>query len=184
MRLSRTAQFLLSVAVIVGTSAFIIVVDVGVHAGRIHSGVRVDDIDVGYMTVDEAAETLEREVPEMLQGPVIFQGPPPVDCRFHAYETGWTPYPKETARSALRVGRHGAPFGALADRVTAWTTGVKVKWEARRSVRRVVELIDDCEQRVRAAGLELRRYKFRRKIWRAVQTPPPRRIFRLPVRDA
>ena len=173
----------MALCVAVAAAAFAIVVDLGVHAGRIHTGVRVHGVQIGYMTVDEAAEELEEVVPDLLNAPVLFQGPAPVDCRFHAYETGWTPYPRETARAALRVGRAGGPLHALLDRLRALVSGVKVKWEARRSVRRVVELIDDCEERVQAAGFELRRYEFRRRIWHAVELPPPRRVFRLPVRD-
>lgn len=180
MKLSPAAKTVLALSVLAGLTVFLIVLDFGVYAGRIHHGVRVQESELGYLTEEEASEVLDERSEQLLGAPVQFvtEG---TECEFYGWEAGWTPYPRETAREAFEVGREGAFLTALRQRVSAWFGGAKVKWQGRKSVRQAVELVDACEERVAALGLELRRYKLRRKIWRAIQTYP-RRPFRIPVR--
>ena len=165
-----------SVLVLIG---YLVLIDLGVNAGRVHSGVRVDGIDVGGLTLREAVELLE-DAGEDLKGQEIIPTAEGFDCRFTPEEVGWGPQPFDTVRVAMRVGRDDAPFGALADRVRAYLGGVKIEWAGTPSRSKVASLLDKCEQQAVALGAVIDRRALRAEIGRALKSTT-RRTFEIPL---
>lgn len=181
MTLSRTAKALLAVGLVLSLVLYLILLDVGISAGRIHHGVSVQGFDIGGLATTEAIEELAERGQELRYEPVIFthEG---FDCRFVPDELGWTPQQAETAAVAEDVGRANAPFGALADRARAWFGGVDVEWTAKPKRSEMRELIDECERQAEGLGLTLDRFKLRKRIRRAIVTYP-REMFAIPLEE-
>jgi hypothetical protein len=175
------SKVLLALALLLGLAFFVVVVDLGISAGRIHPGVSVDGLDVGGLTVTEAADLLEQRGEELKSTPVNLIAEN-FDCDFTPEEVGWGPQPSDTAEDAIRVGRDDAPFGALADRVKAWIGGVNVDWAGNPSAPKVTRLINRCEEQASGLGLALDRGKLRYRIRLAIVTWP-RRPFNIPLAD-
>lgn len=171
MNLSARAKVLLAIATLVGISAYLVVLDMGLNAGRIHHGVDVRGIDVGGLTRDEAAAVLEEEGERLAVSPVILtrEG---MSCNFEPVELGWDPRPNDTAVAAYRVGRGVDWLAALGSRVKAWVAGATVDWNDRLDSAKVSELIDYCEEQGEGLGYEVRRYKLRIRIREAIKTWP------------
>lgn len=180
--LSRTAKAVVAVGLVLGLFLYLVLLDLGVNAGRIHYGVSVGGFDIGGLTETEAVEELAERGLELREAPVIltYEG---FDCRFMPAELGWTPQQAETAELALDVGRADAPFGALADRWRAWFGGVDIDWPDKPRRGAMSELIDECERQAEGLGLELDRFKLRKRIRRAIVTWP-RRPFVIPIVEA
>lgn len=179
MTLSGRAKIGLAIASLIGVVIYLIVVDYGVNAGRIHHGVHVRDIDVGGLTQDEATIRLAAAAEDLQQQPVIFtrEG---FDCNFEPAETGWDPRPRDTATSAYRVGRGTSWFAALATRMKAWVAGATIDWNDTIEKHAVTKLIDMCEERASGLGYEIRRWILRQRIREAIKTWP-RKPFNVPV---
>lgn len=175
------AKFLLVVGLVVGALGYLVVVDLGVNAGRIHYGVSVEKVDVGGLTAPEAVELLT-ERGEALKQAFEFSAPG-VSCTVVPGRLGWGPQPSDTMRAALAVGRADAPFGALIDRIRSWVGGVRVGWAGAVNPHKVYAFLNDCEDRTAAQGLELDRDTLRYELKRAIVTwprpAPP--LFRLPL---
>jgi hypothetical protein len=163
----------------VGLVLYLVIVDLGVSAGRIHHGVEIAGFDVGGMTGREAAQILTARVKRMRDTPVIFFAPR-IRLALDPKEVKWWPRPRETAHEAMRVGRDNAPFGALADRFRGWVDGVRLDWAGHAVPSKVTAYVDYVERRVKELGFELDRGKFRYKIKRALRRWP-RRALRIPV---
>ena len=179
MDLSRKAKSVLAVGVVAGLLLYLLLLDLGVNAGRIHYGVTVGGFDVGGLTMVEAVEKLDGRGEELRDEPVIFtrEG---FDCRFTPAELGWAPLSSKAADLAEDVGRAGGPFDALSARLRAWFSGVDVEWPDRPGHRKLKSLIDECERQAEGLGLELDREALRRRIRRAIVTWP-RRFFEIPL---
>ncbi|HEX3328067.1 MAG TPA: hypothetical protein VHV50_13830 [Actinomycetota bacterium] len=179
MKLSRSAKIVLSVSALIATLVFLIIVDLGVNAGRIHYGVRLDHLNLGGLTELEAVDVLDRRGVEMTQAPVVFerQG---VTCTFLPLAVGWTPKVRRATSNALAVGRQGSLLHAGRQRLHAWFGGVRIKWPGRTSRHQVGAVLDQCQRRAAAAGLQISRWKMRLKIKDAIVTWP-RRIFHIPL---
>lgn len=179
MNLSRRAKAVVAVGVVIGLFVYLLLLELGVNAGRIHYGVSVGGFDVGGLTMVEAAGELAERGEELRYEPVIFthEG---FDCRFTPDELGWTPRQTTTAQLALEVGRADAPFGALADRLRAWFGGVDVEWPDKPKRGEMRELIDGCERQAEGLGLELDRFTLRKRIRRAI-VAWPRHNFLIPI---
>ncbi|MDQ4064564.1 MAG: hypothetical protein M3161_00780 [Actinomycetota bacterium] len=179
MALSTRTKIVFSLITILGIAAYLVVVDLGVSAGRIHHGVHVRGVDVGGLTREEATEILEEHGHRLLAEPVLFvrEG---FECEFLPHELGWEPRPFETAVAAFRIGRGVAPLRALATRVRAWFSDVQVGWTGRLDRGAVSAFLDECEARAEAVGYEVRRYRLRQRIARAI-TSWPRRVFEVPI---
>ena len=179
--MSRTAKTLLVLGACVGILGYLVIVDLGVNAGRIHYGVSVEKVDVGGLTAPQAVARLT-ERGELLRDTAVVFSAPGVSCYFVPGEIGWGPQPADTAKVALDVGRAHAPFGALIDRAHAWIGGVSVGWAGAPNPKKVGRLINDCEERATGQGLELDRGQLRYKVRRAIVTWPRPISFRLPLR--
>lgn len=179
MNLSTRAKVLLGIGLLIGLVVWVVLLDFGINAGRIHYGVHVRGTDVGGMTLEEAQATLQERGEELRFEPVVFSAEG-MECIFIPDEVGWGPKPKSTAEDARDVGFRGGLSTSLRERVKAWFTGVRVDWADKPNVRKVTALIDDCEKQADALHLELNRYKLRRLMRRAIVTWP-RRIFQIPV---
>jgi hypothetical protein len=164
-----------------GIALYLVVVDLGVSAGRIHHGVEISGVDLGGLTESEAAVLLTAHAEKMRLAPVVFFGPgireslTPRDVR-------WKPQPENTARAAMGIGRDGAPFGALADRVQGWLRGITLDWVGHAAPRKVTRFIDEIEARLAEEGLSVDRARFRFKIKRALRSWP-RQALRIPVSE-
>lgn len=169
---------------------FLLIVEIGISAGRIHYGVEVrGGLDIGGMTPAEADEVMTERTELMLSEPIVLEGPG-VTVRFYPQQpegvttdvlvAGWAPGRPATIEAALAVGRKNAPFGALADRWRAWVGGVKIGWRGHPLPRRVKQIIDTVEELGEEQGLTLDRVALRLKIRRVLNTWPRRDAYRIP----
>lgn len=179
MTLSSRAKIGFALATLIGLTAYLVIVDYGLSAGRIHRGVNVRGIDLGGLTKDEAADILEVQGEKLAERPVILtrEG---MSCNFIPTELGWDPRPNDTAVAAYRVGRGVSWFSALGSRIKAWVAGATVDWNDEIDPSAVSHLIDECEVQARALGYELRRYRLRQKIREAI-TMWPRQPVTIPI---
>ena len=158
---------------------FLLIVDLGVNAGRIHYGVAVSDFDVGGLTGQEALSALKQRKSLLRKEEICFKGPRFNSCASPA-RLGWSPDPSEAVDEALRVGRDDAPFGALAARVRAWLGGVNVAWTSGPRASKVERLLDEWQKELATRGHRIDRGRLRFRIKRAIVTYP-RRPFRIPL---
>jgi hypothetical protein len=168
----------LSLSAILGLVLFLAIVDLGVNAGRIHYGVRVDRLKLGGLTEGEALDLLEQRGNLMLQTPIKFVSGS-AECSFLPFDVGWTPDAHRTVSAALEVGREGSLLHAAHQRIKAWFGGVKIQWPDRPNKHRVGAILDQCERTSRAAGVVLARHKMRVEIRHALRTWP-RPTFHIP----
>jgi hypothetical protein len=171
MNLSLRARIMLGLLALAGLIAYAIVVDLGVSAGRIHSGVNVRGVDVGGLTRTEAYDELKPWGDRLRNEPVTFttEG---LNFHFLPSEIGWWPNSLATADSAMAVGREGGPVRAVADRFRGWVGGVEIAWEGGPRAIKVEEMIDSWEVQADALGLQIWRGRLRVLIRRAIQTWP------------
>jgi hypothetical protein len=177
---SRAAKLFVSIGVLVATALFLVIVDLGVNAGRIHYGVSVEKIDVGGLTAPEAAERLRQHGLRLKHTTITFSAPG-ASCSFLPGALGWGPQPADTTKLALAVGREGVPFTALADRLRAWFGGVKVGWAGSPEPSEVDEFLDECEESASGQGLVIDRAQLRYRVRRAIVTWPRPVSFRFPL---
>ena len=181
MTLSLRAKISLTVLILVGIVAYLLVVELGVNAGRIHHGVHVRDMNLGGLTREEAFDRLIDRGLELEAEPVLVTREN-VSCHFIPTELGWEAKPFETAIAAYRIGRGEEMFKALGTRIRAWFSGVTIDWADELNPEAMSELLDRCEMHARAVGYEVRRYRLRQKIARAITTWP-RTPVNIPVRS-
>lgn len=169
--MSAARRIALALGGVVGMIALLVLVDVGMSAGRIHRGVMVDRIDVGGMTEVEATRTLAARARAYRAEPLVLVTEgltyPVLPSR-----VGWKPHPRETARRAMLVGRADLPLGALADRLEAWIGEVVVEWAGAIDPVKLRRVVDDVERRVAALGRIIDRDELIRRIGRTVETLP------------
>jgi hypothetical protein len=181
VNLSRPARILIVSFVIVGALGYAVVVEFGLTAGRVHEGVDVEGLDLGGMTLTDAADALEKRGELLRTEPIIFTAEGMTRCLI-PYELGWGPQSFATAEAAMDVGRKGG-LSVLGDRMRAWLWGVQVDWVGRPSWHSVTDLLDEWERQAEASGFELRRFLLRKRIRRAIVTWP-RRPYEIPLRPA
>ena len=177
--LSLAARTLLGLAALAGLAIFLLIVDLGVNAGRIHYGVSVAGFDIGGMTGQEALTALRERKALLRHEEICFRGPRFRSCTVPA-RLGWAPDPSITRDEAMRVGRDDAPFGALGARLRAWVAGVNVPWSSGPRAHKVDRLLDDWERELASNGHRINRGRLRFRITRAILTFP-RRPFRIPL---
>lgn len=182
MNLSTTTKVAIGAFLVVALFGWVVLLDYGINAGRIHYGVHVRGIDVGGMTPEEATEVLQERGEDLRYEPVVFSAEG-MNCSFIPDNVGWGPKPKSTAEKASEVGFRGGLVTSLGDRLRAYLDGVRVDWAGEPKFWKVTPLIDDCEKQANALQLELDRYKLRRRMRRAIVTWP-RKIFEVPVETA
>lgn len=159
---------------------YLVIVDLGINAGRIHYGVSVEKVDVGGLSAPEAVDRL-RDHGLRLKSTAITFSAPGADCSFVPAQLGWGPQPADTTKIALAVGRDGGPFGALADRVRSWLGGVKVGWAGKPDPDEMEDFLDECERSASGQGFDINREQLRYKVRRAIVTWPRPVSFRFPL---
>jgi hypothetical protein len=174
------AKLFLGLGVLIAGAVYLLIVDLGVNAGRIHYGVSVEKVDVGGLSAPEAVERLRQHGLRLKTTAITFSAPG-ADCSFVPSQLGWGPQPADTTKLALGVGRANAPFGAIADRVRAWTGGVKVGWAGSPDPEEVDEFLDECEDSASGQGFEIDRAQLRYRVRRAIVTWPRPVSFRFPL---
>jgi hypothetical protein len=180
MQLSRTTKIVVAVAVVVGALLFLVLADYGINAGRIHYGVSIGDVNVGGMTEAEAIEALDERAEELEEEVVIFTAEG-IQCQFVPEDFNWDPLAADNAEAARRVGFSDFPFGALGDRLRAWTQGVEIEWDTKvRHFWKLTDVIHDCEDQARAIGETVMENILRRRMLIAIVTWP-RRNFVVPL---
>jgi len=92
------------------------------YAGRIYPGVHVYDVDLGGMTLDEAAEALRVALPDPTTLPLTLRSGDRVWQRTWA-DLGLRFDPRASARVAYRVGREGTPGAQAVAQLRAYLSG-------------------------------------------------------------
>jgi hypothetical protein len=172
---------ILIVLIVLGLLTYLVIVDFGINAGRIHRGVEVAGLNVGGLTPGEAEEAL-RERADTLKYSLIDFRHGPVVCRFTPLEVGWDPREDDTAMAAREIGREENVWRALSDRLSAWVFGTKVHWRARTDASKMRSTITSCERRILARHHTIDKVKFRKRIRRAI-VQWPRKTQRIPLAD-
>lgn len=160
---------------------FLIVVDLGVNAGRIHYGVSVAGRDLGGKTRSQATEILEARSKEISLQPILLTAEG-LNVGIDADGLGWEPNVPATRRIAYDVGRRNAPFGAVADRVGCWLWGKRVDFVGKWDRETLKEKFDEWDKRLTALGKPLDREKLRTILAEAIargETGP----YEFPVED-
>lgn len=181
MVVSRGSRAVIGLVAAVILLAYLLVVDIGVSAGRIHHGVSIQGIDVGGLTEAEAARVLGQSGLERRQSRLYFGHEGIRRLSFTPKEIGWWPQAEATADAAMRIGRDGWPFRAIAQRVRGWFGGVAIRWAGPPRPGKVNRVLDRWEAVADKHGLDLNRAFLRYKIRRAVVFDPPQSLFRLPL---
>ncbi|HYO60783.1 MAG TPA: hypothetical protein VEU29_02670 [Actinomycetota bacterium] len=188
---SFRARAALGLLALIAVAAYLVIVDLGMHAGRVHRGVEVAGLDVGGLTELEAFDALRERQELLAETPVVFISPG-FDCRVMPADPGeiedesipdlgWSPQPFNTARDAMEIGRNGV-FAGLRERVEAWLGGVRIGWAGTVDPDKVDEFLDYCERNARVVDATIDRAKFRYRIRRAVVTYPRSAVdFKVPL---
>jgi hypothetical protein len=160
---------------------YLVILDLGVNAGRIHRGVSVGDVEVGGMTQAEAVGYLAEVGREMRNESITFVTE---DLEFHVLpaDLNWWPYAEDSARRAMAVGRSGSVAHAASQRWRAWLSGVTVTWE-QAGDRRVVEKINELSSELAAAGHQLDEAAMRKVLHAAIWAWPRRDAYEIPLEE-
>ncbi|MDQ3955065.1 MAG: hypothetical protein M3285_05910 [Actinomycetota bacterium] len=190
MTLSGKAKLVITAVMLGAILLYLVIVDLGVSAGRIHHGVEIrGGLEVGGMTRSEASDRLKNRVKLMLNDEIVLGGEGlsvhffprrPPGAPEDALAAGWRPRRKETIEAAFEVGRTDGPFAALADRVDAWFGGLKISWQGAPKALRVNEILCAVERRAQKRGLALDRTALRLKIRQLLNTWPRKPFYRIP----
>lgn len=160
--------------------AYLVVVDLGMNAGRVHRGVNVAGFEVGGLTEIEAFDALRERQELLAETPVVFISPG-FDCRGLPSDLGWSPQPFNTAADAMEVGRGGIIAG-LRERLDAWLGGVRIGWAGTVNPAKVDEFLDYCEENAAVVDATIDRPKLRYRIRRAIVTYPRSPVdFKVPL---
>ena len=191
---SLRGRFAIVAIGLVALLAYLVVVDLGMYAGRVHRGVNVAGFDVGGLTEIEAFEALRERQALLAETPVVFISPG-FDCRAlpavpeglddaDVPDLGWSPQPVNTAADAMEIGRGGI-FSGLRERFDAWFGGVRIGWAGTVDPAKVDEFLDYCEKNAAVVNATVDRPKLRYRIRRAIVTYPRGPIdFKVPLERA
>jgi hypothetical protein len=180
--MSWLGKLLVVVAALAVLLGFLLVIEFGITAGRIHEGVTINKINVGWMTREEAEEALCNTVDVAARSPVEFRVEG-YDDRFEFLpaEVGWRARVPRAVGNALSVGRSGG-LSAIGDRIQAWTSDVRVPWRGTVDREAVSSLIDRWERQAGQLGVQIDRWQLRWKIRRSILVLPRRELF-IPVQS-
>ena len=180
MQPSSLGKFFVVLAALGALALYLVVVDFGLSAGRIHQGIKINRIDVGGMTREEAEEVLDGLAEQVDTEPVVFrlEG---FEDRFELtpIELDWQPRIPRTINQALAVGRSDG-LKAISDRVSAWLSPVRVQWRGTFDKDAISAVIDSWEKRALDHGVQIDRWRLRLKIRRSILVWP-RRELRIPI---
>jgi hypothetical protein len=176
------AKILIAAAVVAALAAYLVVLDLGINAGRIHRGVSVGDVDVGGMTQPEAVEFLTDVGRDMRNSSITFSAG---DIEFEVLpaDLKWWPYAEDMARKAIEIGRQGGVTSAASERWRAWTSGITIKW-ARAGPRLVEQQIEEMSSELAAQGYELDEEEMFRVLRHAIWQWPRRASYEVPLEES
>ena len=183
MKLSSKARILILLGTVLGLLAFLVIVDLGVNAGRIHRGVEVAGIDVGGLTEDEAYGKLYPIGEEMSQTPIVFFGET-FDCPVVPEDLRWGPQVAGTADAAYGVGRAEDLLTDALDRLKAWFGSADVRWAGKPSTRQAGIWVAQCVKTGAAAGVSVDKEQLRFLLKQALGSWPRPQIWDIPTEDA
>jgi hypothetical protein len=178
-RVPSSTKTVLVAGPIIGSLIFLLIVEFGFSAGRVHAGVTVAGHDVGGLSFTELQDELAMRAQILNSEPVCFVRDVLRFC-ISPTDVSWRPETRATADLAYQVGRADSLWGALGERTRAWVGGVNVQWEGGPNAARVGRLLDRWERIFAARDLELKRGIMRYRIRRAIITYP-RQTFHIPV---
>jgi hypothetical protein len=179
---SRKNTLIVGVLTTIGVLGWAVVVDLGVHAGKIHRGVTVGGIDVGGLTEVDAFRELSDRGELLLEKPNVFTAEN-VQCSFYPDELGWGPQVDSTVDNAYAVGREGGPFGSVGERLSSWVAGHEVQWAGKASARKVGTFISRCVKQAEPFGVSIDRARLRFLVKQAIVSYPET-IFEIPLEGA
>lgn len=181
MPVGTRSRVLLWTAGVVAVALYLAIVDLGIHAGRIHRGVEIEGgVGLGGLTLNEAVDKLADIGVALENEPLVFTAPG-FDCRFTPAELGWRARPFSTAQAAMRVGRENAPLGALADRFEAFFGGVTVAWTGKPNTRKVGTFVQRCEKLGASFGYGVDKPELRFRVKWAIVRWPREQLHEIPA---
>lgn len=151
MRLPRFSKLIAVLLTFGAFCLYLVLVDLGVNAGRVHYGVHVDGFEIGGHTFTEAVELLAEHGAEVRDTPVRYRVGS-FSCGFTPGRIGWGPQPHDTAEAAMNVGRPLRSAVSLGERVDAWLGGLRVEWADDADPAEVEEVVERCRAKARDAG--------------------------------
>jgi len=173
-------QLVLGASAFVAVVIYLVIVDFGVFAGRIHSGVTVNGLDVGGMTIEEAERALVEKGKALRERAIAFTAEG-FDCRLKPAMLGWRPQPEATAELAMKVGRSGG-VRALYERIRAWIVGIDVGWAGMSNTKKMGRFINECSKNGASVGVAVDEPELRYRIRHAIVTES-QQIFEIPIRE-
>ena len=181
MRLSPRAKVAGAFFLLVALVSYLALVEVALNAGKVHHGVTVGGFDIGGLSRADAEVALGERGEVLQQEPMLFvtEG---FDCRFAPEDVGWGPQEFETADLAMAVGREGGFFDALADRWTAWTSGIEIEWPDKPNARSMGRELARCDRLAEGMGVTIDRPRLRFLVKRTI-TQWPREPVEIPLLD-
>lgn len=179
MTISTRSRVLLATLSVVAVALYGLIVDLGVSAGRIHPGVSVSGIDVGGLTVLEAARKLAPLGKDLAETPLRFDASG-VECTFVPRSLGWGPQAFDTATAALEIGRTGGVLSAIGERVRAWIGGITVDWAKDPDPGRLRAAVERCAGSAEERGANVDRAALSDEVAGAIGRWPPVEIYELP----
>lgn len=182
MKRSRKNTIVVGVLAFLGLVAWLIVVDLGVNAGRIHRGVAAGGVDIGGLSQDDAFRALSERADLLLEKPSVFTAEN-VQCSFFPEELGWGPQVASTVDRAYAIGRESGLIGSLLQRLKGWTTEHEVGWAGKANSRKVGTFIAKCVRQAEPFGVAIDRPRLRFMVKQAIVTYPEK-IFQIPVEEA
>src|SRR5687767_2712374 len=151
MKLPRSTRPIAGLLLVVGLSSYLILVDLGVNAGRVHYGVRVDGFEIGGRTFTEAVSQLAERGEDLSKTRVSYRAGS-FSCGFTPRGIGWGPQPHDTAEAAMGVGRPFSSVASVGERFDAWLGGYEVEWADDPDPTRVEQVVERCREKARAVG--------------------------------
>jgi hypothetical protein len=175
------AKFLIAAAAVVALLAYVVVLDLGINAGRIHRGVAVGDVEVGGMTQSEAVEFLTDVGRDMRNSSITFTAGD-VEVEVLPADLKWWPYAEDMAKKAMDVGRTGGVMNAASERWKSWVSGITVNW-GRAGPKLVDRQIEEMSTELASQGYELDEQEMFRVLRHAIWQWPRRAAYEIPLED-
>ena len=154
MRLPKSAKPLALLLGLLAFFVYLVLVDLGVNAGRVHYGVRVDGYEVGGHTFTEAVSLLTEHGNEVANEPIAYRVGS-YRCQFTPKDVGWGPQPHDTAELAMSVGRPLAAFDSIPERIDAWLGGARVSWADSANPELIEAQVERCQEKADRQGVAI-----------------------------
>jgi hypothetical protein len=150
MKLSSRARVIAGLLTLLSILVYLVIVDLGLFAGKVHRGVTVEGYGVGGLSFPELVDGLEDRRDDLRSREIVFASDGFTDVVTGA-DLGWDPHVFDTARTTYAIGRTGV-VAAAEQRLRAWFGEVSVSWEDGVPHERLGRLIARWE---REAGIDV-----------------------------